>query len=76
MDARTKAAAQLQALLAYKASGKGDRSIDNLIQTIQVRYGWVKSNKVKVNEVAKNVRPLFRKLRTDIAAIPAGTRSW
>ena len=69
MTAKQKAAKQLQALLDYKASGKGDRAIDSLIESIQVRYGWVGTKTIEVNTVAKPVRPVYRKGRADIMSL-------
>lgn len=70
MTARNIAAKQLQALITLRDSKKRpDPSLDHMIRNIQVRYGWVGTKKVAVNEPARNVRPLYRKSRTEVMAL-------
>lgn len=74
--AKQRAAAQLQALLNYRAQGKGDSSVDQMIRSIQVRYGWINSTKITINEPSKNVRKAYHNSKGEGRAIPTGATVW
>lgn len=70
MTARNIAAKQLQALISLRNTKKcPDPALDHMIRNLQVKYGWVKCTTVAINLPAKQVRPAYKKNRTEVMAL-------
>jgi hypothetical protein len=73
ITAKQRAAAQIQALLEYRARGLGDQNIDHLIYNLKVKYGWIGSTSIDVNTPAKRINVVYSYSKYGRAIPPRST---
>jgi hypothetical protein len=72
--AKQRAAAQIQALLEYRARGLGDQGIDQMIYNLKVKYGWLdNTTTVNVNTPAKRINVVYSYSKYGRAIPPRST---
>lgn len=71
--AKQRAAAQIQALLEYRARGLGDQNIDQMIYGLKAKYGWLNSTSVNVNTPAKRINVVYSYSKYGRAIPPRST---